>query len=43
MYVYVGVTPWRADWYFAWQPIAVGVWMCVWMGEWEAEIVQRFG
>ena len=27
---------WRAGWYLAWQPIAVGVWMCVWMGEWEA-------
>ena len=31
---------WRAGWYLAWQPIAVGVWMCVWMGEWEASIVQ---
>ena len=28
---------WRAGWYLAWQPIAVGVWMCVWMGEWEAK------
>ena len=26
----------RAGWHLAWQPIAVGVWMCVWMGEWEA-------
>ena len=26
---------WRAGWYLAWQPIAVGVWMC----EWEALIV----
>ena len=34
---------WRAGWYLAWQPIAVGVWMCVWMGEWEAKIVKRFG
>ena len=34
---------WRAGWYLAWQPIAVGVWVCVWMGEWEASIVQRFG
>ena len=30
-------------WEVAWQPIAVGVWMCVWMGEWEAKIVKRFG
>ena len=30
---------WRAGWYLAWQPIAVGVWM----GEWEAYIVKRFG
>ena len=40
-----GLTPncsWRAGWYLAWQPIAVGVWMCVWTGEWEASIVQRF-
>ena len=34
---------WRAGWYLAWQPIAVGVWMCVWTGEWEAKIVKRFG
>ena len=34
---------WRAGWYLAWQPIAVGVWMCVWKGEWEAKIVKRFG
>ena len=34
---------WRAGWYLARQPIAVGVWMCVWMGEWVAYIVQRFG
>ena len=27
---------WRAGWYLAWQPIAIGVWMCVWTGEWEA-------
>ena len=27
---------WRAGWCLAWQPIAVGVWVCVWMGEWEA-------
>ena len=33
---------WRAGWYLAWQPIAVGVWMCLWMGEWEAKIVKRF-
>ena len=25
----------RDGWYLAWQPIAVGVWMCVWMGGWE--------
>ena len=30
---------WRAGWYLAWQLIAVGVWM----GEWEASIVKRFG
>ena len=29
--------------YLACQPIAVGVWVCVWMGEWEASIVQCFG
>ena len=29
---------WRAGWYLAWQPIAVGVWV----GEWEASIVQRY-
>ena len=28
---------WRAGWCLAWQPIAVGVWMCVWMGEWVNE------
>ena len=29
--------------YLAWQPITVGVWMCMWMGEWEASIVQHVG
>ena len=33
---------WRAGWYLAWPPIAVDVWMCVWTGEWEASIVQRY-
>ena len=30
---------WQAGWYLEWQPIAVAMWM----GEWEPEIIKRFG